>query len=124
MKAVQIVKDINSETDLSFFVGEELTGLLFGRHHLIFHFGDDVSIGIESEIEVRVGNAPGVRFLDLIDSSQHLVKLLALKIIYAKHEMPYTLALTFENSVTVRVFGDVYGYESYQINFGDNVIVV
>jgi hypothetical protein len=114
-----------SDIDLSFLVGQELQQVCIGRHEAILHFGDAVSICIESEIghKSNLGKLTAI-YKTIAPSASMLVSLINSSIVKAYAESPGTLVLELCNGQVLEIYDANSEYESYQISYDNRVIVV
>jgi hypothetical protein len=114
------------DIDLSFFAGKELHQVCIGRHQAILHFDDNVSLSIESEIAHISHQGEIMAIYKTIPSAAPtLVSLLNRTVKSATSKPPGTLILEFSNSEILEIYdSNAPHYESYQIGFGDKIIVV
>lgn len=117
----RLPKDI----DLSFFRARELLGIVFGLHQFQMQFDRSLLLSIEGRIEHTLQKSvtswdqgkPPI-------SAASLLTLLGLSVVSATGTEDGTLTLEFSNSDIVKVFDSNEGYESYQINNNDEIIIV
>ncbi len=110
--------------DLCFIEVKKLEQVCIGEHQIILNFEDALSISIETAIHVHESDNNLRTFELLRDSAQSLCSLLGLCVQRAVGSPDGTLSLEFENGTRLVVYDDNENYESYQIRFGDKLIVV
>ena len=110
--------------DLSFFVEKTLLQVCFGRHDLILHFDENVSITITSSIGFSSPNGDIQQNEDFYLMANIILQLLEKKIVSVLTNTEGTLILCFENGFDLVVYDDSAYYESYVIRNGEKLIIV
>jgi hypothetical protein len=111
-------------TDLSFFKGLPLLQVCFGEHDLILRFDNDVGVTITSSIGVLRGSDGCECTSEFRKAAPSLLSLLNHVVTDVTGETSGTLTLFFEGDIRIVVLDDSADYESYVINFRNQVIVV
>lgn len=114
---------LDPKTSLDFLIGATLQQVCFGQHQVILNFEADNSIAVESALAITAGSKEA-RFNDLLSSSSELLDLLGHSVEGASATREGTLSLAFSNGSELSIFDTSEQYESYQITFGGDQIVV
>jgi hypothetical protein len=110
--------------DLSFFRDREVLQVCIGWTQAQIHLDGNVSLFIETEMRHRSRAGPVVQHTDIRASAVMLASLLGLRVLSAKREPPGTLVLEFSDGSLLEVLDSSPRYESYQIKYADQLIVV
>ena len=108
--------------DASFFVGAVLLQICIGFHEVVLRFDRDVQLTFEGNVRVSAG-AEFETFERPPDAGAALVAALQQRVSSASGLKDGTLSLEFD-TVSLVVLDSEERYESYQIQHGDEVIVV
>ncbi len=112
------------DTELSFLLNGEVTQICVGSHDLQIRFVEDFSISLQGEFDYAHEDQSQERTQNYVESSACLMALLGRKIAEWEIQGKGTLALRFDNSALLRIHDSSERYESYQIYFGKDFIVV
>jgi hypothetical protein len=113
-----------ADTDLSFLHGRQLTQVCVGQYQVLMHFDEEVSISVDSEIDI---SHEATAMADQSTSSANPGDLLpALGALVKNASAPGdgSLVISFDNGVVVKVLDSSLRYESYQIWNGSEIIIV
>ncbi len=113
-----------NNTDLSFFRGKLLLQVCIGYNEVILRFSDDLSVTLQTDIGHKKAGVCMALYKTMIPSASVLVNLLHTSIVNASAEPPGTLVLEFSNNEMLEIYDTSQQYESYQIVYGDKMIVV
>jgi hypothetical protein len=113
------------DTDVSAFVGTELTSLSLGKWQVSLVFGHIATSCITVEGDYSVGLGTHVtRFDSSAGGIRELAELLMETVTAAGVEEEGTLRLTFANGTVVQVHDSETAYESYQFTIDGHTWVV
>ena len=108
-----------------FFVGQSLEMCCFNENQMYLHFGNDISIVVESSFLHRGEAESEDRIVEIpLLSSGNLLRLLGKQVKAVSTSDDGTLCLDFDNGDAFMCFDDQPTYESYQIHNGESVIYV
>ena len=118
------------DVDLSFFVDTQVTLVSFGWHFVGVEFignpyDPHSSISIEGAYSLQLPEGDKHTWHDnLRQGAAYLVAIVALRVASAVGTPNGTLTLTFKGGGVLEVHDSEKHYESYQIRYGDKIIVV
>lgn len=113
-----------SNFDASRFLGCVLESISFTVNTIHFQFEDDVSITIESCLSHVLEKDSEFKKIHIPILESQLMQLIGEKIEFSEAKTDGTLILQFSNDQKLMVYDDTPMYESYQMRFGDNEIIV
>jgi len=126
---------ISPDENFDFFAGKLLEQMCFGEHQLVLHFDDpavDLTVVpnapkimciVEADIEIITRLRGRRRAEDARSLAGDLVDFLGKRIIETSFT-PRALSLVFDNEYTLVLHDSEERYESFNIRYGDRVIVV
>lgn len=111
---------LDPDTDLSFIVGRELIQVAVGQYQVILRFTSEVSITIESDIQMDGGEA----IADSRTAGAALLELIGAEVEGAAGVADGTLTITWRNARRLTIFDSWSEYESYTVSAPGVTIVV
>ena len=119
------INGLPADLDLSPLIGREVGFVGFGQHQVQLGFdGDNVHISIESDYAVRGRDGREQRFVAARDGAAPLVALLGSTVAAASGSTDGTLTVAFTSGATLTIYESDDPYESYQLHFGEGLIIV
>lgn len=112
------------EHDLEFLVGSLLLQVCIGENEVILRFDKEISVTIESRLMIRDSSGLVISFNTLRSAAGSLVELLSDTVIKTLLQRTGTLRLWFSRGDVLDIYASNEGYESYQIQHGEEVFVV
>lgn len=113
-----------TEHDLGFLVGSTLFQVCIGENEVILRLNAEISITIESSFLIHDSSGLGMAFNDSRSSAGSLVKLLSNTVTKVHCQIDGTLSLWFSSHYILEIYKSSEGYESYQIQHGNDIYVV
>lgn len=110
--------------DTAFLLGQTVELVCFSANQVCLHFSNEISITIEGDFSYCKASQEEVMANPLAPSRVDIVDLLEHRITGATGEENGTLTLRFNHGSIVKCFDNSAKYESYQIRYGDHVIIV
>jgi hypothetical protein len=111
--------------DGSFLIGKTLEMVCFNVSQLYLHFSNHIIITIESSFSYRDADSQSLaRPINVPVKESNLMQLLGHLISKASGDQDGTLTLVFDNGEVFKCFDSSKNFESYQIKYGDQLIVV
>jgi hypothetical protein len=105
--------------DGSFLVGRTCELVCFSQNQVCLHFGDKITITIESAFSYKT-----IQVIDVPVHKSNLMELLGASVSGVQGDKDGTLSLFFDNGQTLKVYDTSKQFESYNIAYGDKVIIV
>lgn len=117
---------LNPATDLSPLTGSTLSFVGFGEHQLQLAFSGQMpcAISVEGDYLVTPPGLVPTLFGNAVDGASVLLRLLGHTVTHASVPADGTTRLAFSDGSIVEVVDSSAHYESYQINLGDQLLVV
>lgn len=110
--------------DFTFFVGQVLLQVCFGRHEMILNFDTDTSITVEGNMGIEDTDGRERVISDLRQAAEDVVSLVEQSVTNAEPQPNGTLSLTFGGGRLLNIYDSSTHYESYQVRHGSDLIVV
>jgi hypothetical protein len=117
---------LNTELDTKFFEGQRLIQVCFGKHDLILHFDETISIELlvtSSISSARLG-AELRRSHDFADHASTLLACLDFLTTSVRVLDTKTLRIEFANDTDIEIPDDSEQFESFTIRYADKLIIV
>jgi hypothetical protein len=111
-------------TDLRFFTNRVLLQVCLGANEAILRFDGDVSVTAQTDMGHKSAGVFTALYKTIIPSAAMLVRFLHTSVIGASVRSPGTLVLEFSNGEALELYDTSSDYESYQITYDGNTIVV
>lgn len=108
--------------DGSFFIGRKLEMICANANQIYLHFGQQITITVESSLTYQRGDATVTIGVPL--SNCDIVALLEHSITQVSPMKDGTLTLMFDNGDVLKCLDDRPNYESYRIRNGDKEVIV
>jgi hypothetical protein len=108
-------------------VGCSLTQICFGKFQMQLHFDRNVTISVESTLLYRDPAAQQAKKIGIPDLPRvqcEVLNLLHRKIMKAFGDPGGTLTMDFGDGYVLQCLDDQPGYEAYQLNIGNETIIV
>lgn len=112
------------DVDLGFFEKAVLVQFCVGKNELILNFDRDISIAIESKIQLRSPDGSEKVIESAVSAPDLLIDFLSKPVVEACGAPDGTLKLNFAHGGEIMIYDSLSDYESYQIRHGKNLIVV
>src|SRR5262245_46744506 len=110
--------------DIKIFVGRNLELICFNENQIALHFNDDLSIVIESAFSHQSESSSKTQVAEIPVLESDLMQLLGRTITEGSGDKNGTLTLKFDNGHILNVFDTSSQYESYQIKYRGNVMII
>lgn len=113
------------DTDLRFLEERALQQVCVGANKVILHFGDGVSLTIQTDVAHKSPEGSLIALYgSILPSVPTLVGLINATVKNARAMSPGTLVLLFSTGDVLEIYDSSTEYESYQIWHGNDVITV
>lgn len=115
---------LSKDVDLSFLKGMKLTCFSIAYQWVSLIFGDDIKITIESKFEIVESDKKFLADEPLCEAAGYLPNFLEKEIVDFEPNENGMLVLRFDNGGVITLTDDSEQFESYQIYYGKEIIVV
>lgn len=106
---------LDKTINLNFLVQKRLDQVCIGLSNVILKFSDDVSISLESSIEITSGDSLISIAVGAAELVGALTNLLGQSVESVVNEGNGNISLSFSSGVVIRILDDRESYESYEI---------
>ncbi|MFH1230488.1 MAG: DUF6188 family protein [Planctomycetota bacterium] len=111
--------------DGNFLIGCVLEQICFNQNQLCLHFNNNVSITIEGSFSYgQEDSEANHKIINIPIKESDIMQLLGIPVSKAYGDKNGTLYLIFNNGYSLRCYDSSSQYESYQIKYGDTLIIV
>ena len=117
------MRNWTDDIDISFLVGKELTQIRISHNKLSMIFDQNVSIHCETSVVVIDQNGKKDILENYGIAAMEIISLVNENVVESTLNEDYSILINFSDGKSIRIIDDSEQYESFQIEYGEEILV-